>query len=182
MEIAAGLAAFDADGRPVVVKASGLRGHKARAGGVVGDVRGRAELSRALGDLTARFGDVVIEEQVQAGVELLVAVRRGRFGGVIVVGLGGRHADVFGRQVVVRRGASKTEVRDALAASAVGRLLSSDLGTAAGPALDALAATAWRIDRITAASRLEVLEVNPVIVTADRTVACDAKAQREGEG
>jgi acyl-CoA synthetase (NDP forming) len=181
-EIAAGLAAFDAAGQPVVVKAAGLRGHKARAGGVVGDLRDRAELARALGDLTARFGAVAIEEQVPAGVELLVAVRRGRFGGVIVVGLGGRHADVFGRQVVVRRGAPAPEVRAALAPSPVGRLLASDLGAAAGPALDTLAATACRLDQIAAACRLDVLEVNPVIVTAERAVACDAKAQREGEG
>ncbi len=86
-------------GWPVAVKAVSLE-HKSDAGGVVLGVADPEALDRAVSGLWERFGTHPLSVEAMAdtagGVELLVGcVRDPRFGPVVVVGLGGIHAEIL---------------------------------------------------------------------------------------
>jgi acyl-CoA synthetase (NDP forming) len=164
---------------PVVVKGSGLRGHKALAGGVVTGLSRAADLRRAVQRVTRQFGLATIEEEVTAGVEVLVAVVDGEFGGMIVIGLGGAFVDAFGRQLVLGADTPLPEVTRQISRSAIGLIVGTSQGAAAIPiAGRAIAAVAKALVRLARAQGLERIEINPLIVANGRAMACDVKARR----
>ena len=162
---------------PVVVKGANLRGHKALAGGVVVNIRDAAVLEEALEDLVVKFDGAVIEEQVEPGVDLLIAARRGPFGGLAVLGFGGALADVLGRQVVFSPDLSSDQIDAAVRASRVGAVLRR----LDGAGYEASLQVSQLINNICAmlrSERLHEIELNPVIVGPHGPMACDAKVVR----
>src|SRR5206468_1142698 len=93
------VAAAEAIGYPVVVKAdaSGLL-HKTEAAAVHLDVRDAAAVRAAFRDARSRLGacQVVVQEHVSPGAELLIGARRDPvFGPVVAVGTGGILAEAI---------------------------------------------------------------------------------------
>ncbi len=84
---------------PIAVKVSSTHViHKSRAGGVLLDVSGRDGLEKALIGISNRFpdSDVLVEEMVPRGLEVIVGVTEDpSFGKVIMVGLGGISANAL---------------------------------------------------------------------------------------
>ena len=147
-------------GFPVVVKVDGLA-HKARDGGValgVTSADDAAAAARRLG------GSVLVARQVASGAEVLVGMTRDPdFGPVLAVGAGGVAVEELGRV--------------ALTVAPVGRETARELVAEAG--IDdphgTIADTLSAVGRLAAAHpEIESIDVNPLIVGADETIAVDA--------
>jgi acyl-CoA synthetase (NDP forming) len=181
------VAAAERLGYPVVVKAdvAGLT-HKTEAGAVRVGLGDAAAVRRAWHELGARTGAgrVVVQEQVERGVEVLVGARRDEvFGPVVAVGTGGVLAEVI-RDVSLRLAPlDAAEARRMLREGARERLLAGPRGLPAaadGPLVDVVLGVAALI---CAQPRIAEIDVNPVIAAGDRALAVDALviAGRDGE-
>lgn len=174
-------AAVAADGLhyPLVAKALGIN-HKSDVGGVRLNIANEAELARAVDDLHARLAPpaVVIEEQapVHDGVELIVGCRQDpAFGPLVMVGFGGIYAEIL-RDTAVALGPISEEDAEALIRGLRGAPLL--LGARGRPILDITAAAAFASQLSLLAARhpeVAALEVNPLLVLAERVVALDAR-------
>lgn len=88
-------------GRVVVLKAV-TDEHKLRLGLVMTNLRTREQLSGAWRELASRSAPLfLVQEQVEAGPEVIVGARHDpTFGAVVVLGLGGRFADALARREI----------------------------------------------------------------------------------
>jgi acyl-CoA synthetase (NDP forming) len=167
-----------ADRFPVFVKATTMPGHKALAGGVRGGIRSPAELKRAAAELMAGHGPIVIEEEAPPGIEVLVAVHDGPLGGIVLVGLGGPYADAFGKQVVLPASSDVHTVARAVAGSPIASVLVARSGREyLAEGLTNIAVAATELVKLCRAEGLARVEVNPLIVSVTRAVACDVKIE-----
>lgn len=150
--------------------------HKARVGGVRLGLADAAAVRAAVDDLLAlaqRLGlkqaDVVLQEQVPAGVELLLGAKRDlTFGAVVTLGIGGVLTEAW-HDVQIRLAGGALDVADMLARLQHQSLLD---GSGGRPVVDAatLAVTVTRFARLVCelASEVEAIDVNPVIVVEGR--------------
>jgi acyl-CoA synthetase (NDP forming) len=167
------------DSFPVFVKAASMSGHKALAGGVQRGIRSRADLHEATATLMAKHGPAVIEEEAPPGIELMVAVHNGPLGGVVLIGLGGAYADAFGKQVVLPASSDAPTIGRAVAGSPIASVLAARLGgESLAPVLAKVAMAATELMELCRAERMASVEINPLIVSARRAVACDIKVER----
>jgi acyl-CoA synthetase (NDP forming) len=162
------LAVAAAIGYPVVLKALGLN-HKSDAGGVVLDLHGPEYLAAAVRDLQARLDppgfSVERMADTSGGAELLAGARWDpRFGPVVLVGLGGVHAELF-RDVALALAPVSGAQAGALLRSLRGAAV---LGGARGRPtldLDAAGAAVAALSRAAAAHpEIREIEVNPLLV------------------
>jgi len=169
-------------GYPVALKALGLN-HKSDAGGVVLDLRGPGQLAAAVRDLRARLDSSGFSVERMAdtsgGAELLAGARWDpRFGPVVLVGLGGVHAELFRDVALALAPVSQAQAR-ALLGSLRGAAI---LGGARGrPALDldAAAAAVAALSRAAAVHpEIREIEVNPLLVrpTGHGVLGLDSRA------
>lgn len=162
---------------PVVLKACGLV-HKSDSGGVVLDIADPTALTLAYRDLVQRLAPpaCTVEEMATGGVELIVGVRRDpRFGPVLLVGMGGVHAEVLADTQL-----ALAPVSTATALAMMGRLRGAPLLTGARgrPPVDLAAAAAALValGRLAAAHpELAEIEINPLLVSASGALALDAR-------
>jgi acetyltransferase len=164
-------------GYPLVVKTARPDvPHRTEAGGVVLDVRDQAALGEAVRALEERFGPgpLLVQEQVAAGLELLVGGRRDpTFGALVVVGLGGVLADLL-REVGV--GLAPLGAADARRLVGEGRKGALLRGFRGAPPVDeaALAARLAAVgDLLLDRPEVAELDVNPLIASGGRLVAVD---------
>jgi hypothetical protein len=158
-------AAAEQIGYPVVVKIDNVA-HKARVGGValgLADAAGVREAARRMG------GRVIVAEQVLGGVELMIGVTRDPdFGATVSVGVGGGLAEAL--ELI-------THSLAPLDADGARELVSSL------PVIERLLGSVvpdHLIEAIVAVSRLAAehpeiseIDVNPLLVSPERTVALD---------
>ena len=175
---AARVAAADL-GFPVVLKALGSW-HKSDAGGVRLGITGMRELEAAFDEMTSRLEPSAFSVERLAptrdGIELLIGARRDRsFGPVVVIGLGGVHAELL-RDVVVALAPIGTEQADRMIRSLRGASLL--LGARGGQPLNIAAAAqaAARLSEL-AARRREIaeIEINPMLVLRGGVLGLDAR-------
>jgi len=150
--------------------------HKSDAGGValgVAPESARATYDTLLGCLDPPLGSlpgegVVVAAQIESGVEVYVGVKRDEnFGVVVIFGLGGRLLEILDRSAMLVMPFDETDALEAIERSGAGPFLGGFRG---GPKADLgkLARMIMRTGEIAVAigDRLEVLELNPVIVNA----------------
>jgi acyl-CoA synthetase (NDP forming) len=173
------LAAADALGYPVVLKAVGLL-HKSDAGGVALGLEDAAALARAherMEDELAAEG-YAVEEMVSAvgAVELIVGCRRDpRFGPLVLVGLGGVYAEVLRDVAVALAPADPAELEELILSLRGASLLT---GARGWPSIDvaAVARVASALSRLAADHpELAEVEVNPLLAMPDGAVGLDAR-------
>lgn len=173
-------------GHPVVMKADapGLA-HKTEAGAVRLGLSDAAAVRRAWRELRERTGaaDVIVQEQVALGVEVLVGARRDEvFGPIVAVGVGGVLSEVI-RDVSFRLAPlDAEEARRMVREGARERLLAGPRGLPAaqdGPVAEALLGVAALIG---AEPRIVEIDLNPVIAAGARAVAVDALVIVNGPG
>jgi acyl-CoA synthetase (NDP forming) len=163
---------------PYALKGVGLL-HKSDAGGVALGLTGLADLIAAFREMRGRLGHMPysVERMVPAGgVEVIAGVKRDpRFGPVVMVGLGGIHAEVLRDVAFALAPIDSGRARDLLAGLRSAALLHGcrgrppvDLEAAAGAvaALSTLAAAHPEISEI---------EINPLLVGTDGALALDAR-------
>ena len=172
-------------GFPVVVKAVGLD-HKSDVGGVAVNLTGPeavAEAARRLSGL-GPGGKVLVESQVEGGLaELLVSVRSSHpIGWLLTMGAGGELVEVLDDTACLLLPESPEAIRSALERLRVWPLLAGFRGRPAA-AVDAVIDIVGRLtDLVRDRPELIEIEVNPLVVTADRAVAVDALAVMGGAG
>ena len=167
-------------GFPVVVKAVGLD-HKTDAGGVAVNLKDAEAVASAAARLAALSpnGTVLVESMVSDRlVELLVSVRSSHpVGRLLTLGAGGELVEVLDDTACLLLPESPEAVRGTLERLRVWPLLAGGFRGRPAAAVDAVIDV---VDRLAILVRdrpdLIEIEVNPLVVTADRAVAVDALA------
>jgi acyl-CoA synthetase (NDP forming) len=157
-------AAAERIGYPVCVKVDGVA-HKARAGGVALGLADAAGVAAAAGRMGGR---VIVCEHAAGGVEVLVgSVRDPFFGPIVVAGVGGAVAEAMDVVTATLAPADRDEAHALVAGFPP---LARALGGVPGGLVDAIVA----VSRL-AAEHPEVaaVDVNPLLVSPERTVALD---------
>lgn len=157
--------------------------HKSDQGGVVLDVT-QANAERHLNALQAMLGGevgeaVVAATQLQSGTEFYVGAKRDEhFGSVIVCGLGGRHVEILGKTSLLVSPFDMSDALDAISRSGALPFLQSYRGSQQAE-VESLARTIVSVGQLAAAlgDRLEVLDLNPVIINRDWPGGCVADAR-----
>ncbi|MEY3003168.1 MAG: hypothetical protein RLZZ491_344 [Pseudomonadota bacterium] len=164
-------------GTPVVLKALG-HAHKTEIGAVALGL----EHADAVATAAARMGgdQFLVEDMVTGAIaEILVGVLRDpAHGYVMTIGAGGVWAEILGDRVSVLLPATRADIDAALGRLRLAPVLRGYRGKpAADRAALVRAIEALQDCALAQAGRLVELEVNPLIVTADRAVAVDALVQ-----
>lgn len=155
---------------PLALKGLGFA-HKTEAGAVrlgLASLDGQAEMAGATGYLA--------EEMVTGALaEILVGVQRDPvYGATLTIGMGGVTAEVLADTVTLVLPATQADVLNAMKGLRLWPLLDGYRGRAR-PDVVGVAALAARLGALMLDDdRLDEIEINPVMVTADRAVAVDA--------
>jgi acetyl-CoA synthetase len=169
-------------GWPVALKLSSpaLR-HKSDAGAIALDLGDEDELRVAFARLAslpaAEGASFLVETMAEPGVELLVASRADAVVPALVIGLGGVWTEALDDVAIVPLPASPERIEAALRSLRGAAVLTGGRGAKAVD-LAAVAALGARIGALLLESRLNLLELNPVVATATGAVALDAVARR----
>ena len=173
----AAVAAAGSVGYPVVLKTAEGSAHKSDVGGVRTGLADAEALRTEYADLAHRLGPrVSIQHQEPAGVELAIGlVRDPLVGPLLVVAAGGTLAELVGSRAVALPPVTADRVREMLAGLVVDALLDGVRGGAPADR-DAVVEVVLGVAQLAVelGDRLEALDVNPLIVTADGAVAVDA--------
>jgi acetate---CoA ligase (ADP-forming) len=167
-------------GWPVAVKLSGARvTHKSDVGGLALGLADREALLDAYVRLRAAPVDgtarILVERMVEPGVELLVSARSDAVVPALTVGLGGIWTESLADVAVVPLPATPERVERALLSLRGAALLGGGRGRQP-VAIEAAAELGARLGDLLLAERLTLIELNPVVVSADAAVAVDALA------
>ena len=180
----AGAAAEAAEriGWPVVLKLSSpTLQHKSDAGALVLDLNRPDEVreaaSRLLSLPAAAGATLLVEGMAGGGPELLLAAQRDGVVPSLLVGLGGIWAEALEDVAIVPLPASPARVERALRSLRGATLLTGGRG---GEPDDLAAAARFgsRLGELLLEHDLDLLEVNPAVVTPDGCLALDALARR----
>lgn len=177
--LAGTLAAAERIGYPVVLKTAtpGIA-HKSDVGGVRVNLRDAAALGAAYGDIVALLGPMVAVSAMvpEPAVEMFLGMRHdAQFGPVVVMGMGGIHAELLGDVVTVL---PPFDADTAL--RLLGRLRLRPLldGARGAPAVDVQAfcraAAAFSTLAVSLAGKVQELDVNPLRVCPSGCFAVDA--------
>jgi acetyl coenzyme A synthetase (ADP forming)-like protein len=171
------LAAAEALGFPVVVKAGGAGVHKTERGGVVLDVRTPAELAAAT--TTVGF-PAVIQPMVRGGVEVMAgAMQDPVFGPVVAFGMGGTMAELLGEIRFAPAPLTDVDADELVAAGKAGALLAGMRGAAPADS-GALADLLRRLAQLASDfHQIVELDLNPVMARPNGCLAVDARIRVE---
>ncbi|MDV3125946.1 acetate--CoA ligase family protein [Mycobacterium sp. 21AC1] len=170
-------------GRPVAIKlvADDVI-HKSKAGGVLlgvepGDValctRTLLESQRAKG---IDVKGVTIEAMVDSGIEAVVGgLRAPGFGPVVMFGHGGVDVETFDDVVFALAPIDADDARTMVSSTRLGRVIEKRFSARVDDVVDALLAVGGATGMLLNEQITEV-DFNPVVITADRVVAVDARA------
>lgn len=164
---------------PVVLKvsSSGLL-HKKDSGGVLVDIRTKEVLETAFSKIKKVAGkaDVVIQEQISTGVEVIVGIKKDQsFGYTLMFGAGGTLAELVLDRNLHILPATKSDIIELVERSKVSKLLHGFRGDTPYN-LNALTNLISELIHIVENyPEISELEINPVIVTADKAWAVDGK-------
>lgn len=166
-------------GFPVVVKASSAAlAHKTEAGGVALNITTAQDAQRAADAMSGICSEVLVEQMITGTVaELIIGVTRDpQFGLALVIGAGGILTELVADSTVVLLPATRDDIKAALHALKVFRLIEGYRGKAgdAEATLDAIEA----VVRFALAhdSTLEELDINPLMVLEKEKGAIAADA------
>ncbi|MBG1231264.1 acetate--CoA ligase family protein [Aestuariivirga litoralis] len=164
-------------GFPVVVKTSSESiAHKTEAGGVALNLKTEAEAQFAANKMAELGPEVLVEKMVQGAVtELIVGVKRDpQFGLALVVGAGGILTELLKDSATLLLPTSRAEITRALQSLRIWKLVEGFRGKKGDTesvitAIEAVAAFAAAHE-----ATLEELDINPLFVLSNGTVAADA--------
>lgn len=164
-------------GFPVVLKvADDDIAHKTEIGGVVLNVSTESMLRESATDLLRRATTLMVQEQVSGGHELILGIKsEPPLGSFVLVGLGGIWAEVIGdvqvRPVGLREGSASEMVRSLRAFDVLDGARNRERAS-----LEHLVRAVERLDQLALAlgEGLDSIDINPLVVSADRAIVVDA--------
>jgi acetate---CoA ligase (ADP-forming) len=127
-------------------------------------------------DPVARLDGILVQEEIHGGVEMLVGLSQdAQFGPVLTVGAGGIYAEMVKDFAVSPLPVTEDDVRRMIGSLRIAPLLAGGRSTPSGD-VEALVALAMKVADLALASqgRVVELDLNPVLVQADRAIALDA--------
>jgi acyl-CoA synthetase (NDP forming) len=165
-------------GFPVVLKTTAVD-HKTESDGVVLGITHEDELVRAYHDMRTRLGEeVVVSEQIPAGVELGVGmINDPQFGPVVLVSAGGTMIELLGDRIALLPPFDSPRLSLAMEELAIRPLLDGYRGAPAAD-VEAVADLVVRFSEMVVdhRDRLISIDLNPVICGPTGAVAVDAMA------
>jgi acetate---CoA ligase (ADP-forming) len=165
-------------GRNVAVKLSDAAvQHKSELGAVCLGLRHEADVRSAYRRLCELGASVLVERMATPGVELFVAARTDAVVPALVIGLGGVWTEVMDDVAIVPLPASATRIEQAVRSLRGAPLLTGGRGASAVD-LGAAARLAARVGEVLSEDALELIELNPVLVSPVGAVAVDATVRR----
>jgi acyl-CoA synthetase (NDP forming) len=172
-------AAAKAVGFPVVVKVHSLNiAHKTELGGVAVGLSSPAEVVEAAERMLAIPGadGVLVAEMVAAGLEAFVGAKTdAAFGPIMLVGMGGTVAELFGDVAVLSAPTTADAVLSALSDLKIGALLAGYRGAKPFETGRFTALVTALGDAICHADPALSIDLNPVRLVGGRAVVLDAK-------
>jgi acyl-CoA synthetase (NDP forming) len=164
-------------GFPVVVKTSSETiAHKTEAGGVALNLKSEAEAQTAANAMAKLGPEVLVEKMVQSAVaELIVGVKRDpQFGLALVVGAGGVLTELLKDSATLLLPTSHAEITRALKGLHIWKLVEGFRGKSGDQ--DAVVKAIEAVAKFAAAhdAQIEELDINPLFVLPQGTVAADA--------
>ncbi|MBB3459390.1 acyl-CoA synthetase (NDP forming) [Rhizobium sp. BK313] len=170
------LSAAEAIGWPVVLKAvvKGLA-HKSDAGLVRVDIEDKAALRQTFMD----FGQpdtVAVQPYVRGRLEAIAGITVAEdVGPMLLLGLGGIYAEAINDIAMWSIPVDRQTIRDELARTAVGRIVTSSRWTVPG-SLDAIVDTLMKLQSFAlwADARIAAVDVNPLVIGEKGVIAVDA--------
>lgn len=163
-------------GFPVAVKALGRRIGRSVEAGIALDLADDADVIAATDRMREHLGDdateVYVQRMVPPGVDLRIrATTDPRLGPLITVGIGGVQADAIGDEMSRLAPISPTVARTLVATTRAAAMLSAD-------ELDLVADQVTRVAQLVSDHvEIELLDLNPVIVSGDESWVVDARIQ-----
>jgi acyl-CoA synthetase (NDP forming) len=165
-------------GECIALKLSGRSiQHKSEVGGVELGLSRDADVRAAFARLAAlaseQQGTVLAERMASPGVELLVAARTDAVVPALVLGLGGIWTELLDDVAIIPSPASAARIERALRSLRGAPLLAGGRGR---PAVDlaAVSRLAERVGELLLERSLELIELNPVLVSGSAAVVVDA--------
>ncbi len=151
--------------------------HKSELGAVCLALRDEAQVRSAYRRLSQLGLSVLVERMAAPGVELIVAARTDAVVPALVIGLGGIWTEVLGDVAVLPLPASAARIERALRSLRGAPLLTGGRGSVPVD-LGAAARVAERVGGVLIEEALELIELNPVLVSPEGAVAVDATMRR----
>lgn len=174
-------------GRVVMKIDTGRVIHKSDVGGValgVTEADAAEQFARIVGALSPPVGSlpgeaVFVAEMLDGGTEVYIGAKYDEaFGAVVLVGAGGRLVELLGPPAMLIVPFSEAQAREAIARSSAAKLLDGYRGATVADC-DALARLLVQVGDFAAGlgPRLDILDLNPVIVNASHSGGCVADAR-----
>ncbi|MGN7749992.1 acetate--CoA ligase family protein [Sinorhizobium sp. 22678] len=175
-------AAAQALGFPVVLKGLGVA-HKTEAGAVKVNLTSRQEVITAARGMAAVASGYLVEKMIARPVaELIVGAMRDAVAGpVLTIGAGGILVELLEDSAILTLPVTKEMIRDAIAGLKIAKLLDGYRGNPKGDIAALTGTVAAAASYVVAnASKLEELDINPIMVLPDGhgAVAADALIRR----
>ena len=170
-------AAADQLGYPVTLKVSSSAiAHKTEAGGVALNLKTVAEVKAAAGHMSKLAPEVLVERMVAGALaELIIGLTCDRqFGTALVIGAGGILTELLKDSVTLILPTSRPEIERALKSLKVWKLVEGFRGKSGNQAAVIKAVEAVAAFANAHRGLIEELDVNPLLVLTDATVAVDA--------
>ncbi|HTK66735.1 MAG TPA: acetate--CoA ligase family protein [Pseudonocardia sp.] len=152
---------------PVVAKSADVRGHKVAQGGVRLGLHAEDQVAQAVAELLEAGDSVVLEEQLDGGVDLLVGARLTDFGRMLLVGAGAELAELPGQSTALMEPVALADLVEAVAGLPIASTLDESLVGEAAAVCDRLL-TAIGTD-------ISEIEINPLRAVRGGLYALDAK-------
>jgi acyl-CoA synthetase (NDP forming) len=171
------MAAAEKLGYPVTLKVSSSAiAHKTEAGGVALNLRNADDVKAAAARMANLAPDVLVEKMVTGAVaELIVGLTTDpQFGTAMVIGAGGILTELLKDTATLLLPTTRGEIESALASLKVWKIVDGFRSKSGDKA--AVIAAIEAIARFAEAhrGRIDELDVNPLLVTADDAIAVDA--------
>ncbi|MFH1890103.1 MAG: acetate--CoA ligase family protein [Candidatus Kuenenbacteria bacterium] len=149
--------------------------HKDLQGGVVLDIFNDAQLERVQKEFQAKFPDeeIIIQNQVERGLELILGIKRdANFGPVVMLGIGGTMTEIFSEKIFWLLPCNKKQIEEKLEQSKLAEILQKKKIEP-----DNVAAEVLKIAKIAEENKwIREFDINPMVFYKDKEpIAVDIK-------
>ncbi len=173
------VAAGEKIGYPVAAKVVSPRiVHKSDVGGVAVGIKDEAALREVYERFAAMDGFAgVLVEQMVSGVEVIIGAKIDyQFGPVVLLGIGGIGVEIY-KDVAIRMAPLTARDVSSMIGELTGRIMFEGFRGAPPVSLTALTTTMVVFSEVVmnAADRIESIDLNPVMCTADACIIADAR-------
>jgi len=172
--------AIEETGFPLVLKAVGPDLlHKTELHGVELNLNDRQELENKWKTMNQTWpGQVWVEEQMPAGLDLMIGMYRdATFGPLLLFGTGGSYVEIYKDIERIMLPATEEEIREIILRTHAGQIIQGVRGQNPLALEKLIEFLIWMTKWVEAETRLVALDFNPVRLYVDSLVVLDAKAE-----